>query len=184
MEDLYSDMNRRFSKADVDGTAEHRLDADSDSVIDSALELSDDRSDGVSPPSYDEDRLIDLRYVLQPTRLRLLQQILATDWGSLSPTELSFRNPDISESTIRDHLREMTNRDRPTTAKLTVESGQRERNVPRTFYAVTEYGIELLEAVGMYDGISLLYQLYENVERPAEIARIEQFDHRPEPDWL
>ncbi|WP_135826261.1 hypothetical protein [Halorussus ruber] len=135
-------------------------------------------------PSYDEERLADFRYVLQPTRLRLLQQILATDWGSLSPKELSFRNPDTSESTIRDHLREMTERERPITAKLTVAEEQRRQGIPRTFYAVTEYGIELLQSVGAYDGISLLYQLYENMDRPDDVRRVEEFDHRPEPDWL
>lgn len=148
------------------------------------VEIHDEVPESGRLLSYDEDRLADLRYVLQPTRLRLLQQILATDWGSLSPAELAFRNPDVSESTIRDHLREMTNRDRPLTAKLTVPEGKGERAVPRTFYAVTEYGIELLKSVDMYEGISLLYQAYESVERPDEIREIERFDHRPEPDWL
>lgn len=138
-----------------------------------------------SPTSlHDEKELADLRYILQPTRLRLLQQILATDWGSLSPKELAYRNPDTSESTIRDHLREMTERERSITAKLTVAEGERRQGILRTFYAVTEYGVELLKAVGMYEGISLLYQLYENADRPDEIRNVEGFDHRPEPDWL
>jgi hypothetical protein len=161
---------------DVETEAE-RL--DENDVTDVPDEISDEGA-----PSYDEEKLADLQYVLQPTRLRLLQQILATDWGSLSPAELSFRNPDVSESTIRDHLREMTGRDRPLTAKLTVPEGKGERAIPRTFYAVTEYGIQLLKRVDMYDGISLLYQAYESAERPDEIGETERFEHRPEPDWL
>lgn len=176
-------MSRRLSEADADGKRMEGFGGDGSSA-DTPFEVPNDRPHDVRSPSYDEDLLADLRYVLQPTRLRLLQQILATDWGSLSPAELAFRNPDVSESTIRDHLREMTARDRPTTAKLAVADGKREQAIPRTFYAVTEYGIELLETVGMYDGLSLLYQLYENVERPEEIVKIERFEHRPEPDWL
>lgn len=171
----------RFTEVESDGDG---FDAGDDPTIDGSIDPSDAVADRVVTPSYDEDHLADLRYVLQPTRLRLLQQILATDWGSLSPTELAFRNPDVSESTVRDHLREMTQRDRPMTAKLTVADGKGERGVPRTFYAVTEYGVELLKTVDMYEGISLLYQLYENVERPDEIREVEAFEHRPEPDWL
>ena len=147
--------------------------------------MNEERSSENTPtPNYDEERLADLRYVLQPTRLRLLQQILATDWAALSPAELAFRNPDTSESTIRDHLREMTERERAITAKLTVSEGERRQGVPRTFYAVTKYGVELLKTVGMYEGISLLYQMYENADRPERIRKVEKFEHRPEPDWL
>lgn len=169
---------------DFDGEDFDGFDANDGQTPNDGTDVPDEVSENAVALSYDEDRLADLRYVLQPTRLRLLQQILATDWGSLSPAELAFRNPDVSESTVRDHLREMTQRDRPTTAKLTVADGKGERGVPRTFYAVTEYGIELLKSVGMYEGISLLYQLYENVERPDEIRDVEAFEHRPEPDWL
>lgn len=182
-------MSRRFTdvEAGSDGTEDSNANdrhTDDGPLASDVIDVPDSDSGGVQTPSYDEDRLADLRYVLQPTRLRLLQQILATDWGSLSPTELAFRNPGLSESTLRDHLRDMTRRERPITAKLTVEEGEREQGVPRTFYAVTEYGVELLEAVGMYEGVSLLYQLYENVDRPEKIREIEAFEHRPEPDWL
>lgn len=171
----------RFTEVESDGEG---FDASDGLTTDDGIDGPDTASENAVTPSYDEDHLADLRYVLQPTRLQLLQQILATDWGTLSPAELAFRNPDVSESTIRDHLREMTQRDRPMTAKLTVADGKGKRGIPRTFYAVTEYGIELLKSVGMYEGISLLYQLYENVERPDEIRAIEAFEHRPEPEWL
>jgi hypothetical protein len=171
----------RFAEGEAD---DEEFDADDDSTGTAIIDVPDGTSANTVSLSYDEERLADLRYVLQPTRLRLLQQILATDWGSLIPAELVFRNPDVSESTIRDHLREMTQRDRAVTAKLTVPEGKGERGIPRTFYAVTEYGIELLQSLEAYDGISLLYELYESVERPDEIREIEAFEHRPEPDWL
>ena len=41
-------------------------------------------STGVPRIEYNEDHLRDLREVLSPPKLRLLQQILATEWGSLT----------------------------------------------------------------------------------------------------
>lgn len=173
-------MSSGFPDADGD---EGVFDVGGDSAG-GVVDVAETDDGGVPTPNYDDERLADCRYVLQPTRLRLLQQILATDWGSLSPAELAFRNPETAESTIRDHLREMTQRERPITAKLTVADGERRQGVPRTFYAVTEYGVELLQSVGAYEGISMLYQMYENADRPDEIRRVEDFERRPEPDWL
>lgn len=134
-------------------------------------------------PEFDEERFADKRAILQPVRIRLLQQILATEWGSLSAPELAFRNSDLTESTIRDYLRDMANRSRPFVKKLKVEDGKREKGIPWTFYAVSEYGIELLKEVGAYEGITVLYQMYEQMES-MPIREIEEFESRPEPDWL
>lgn len=139
-------------------------------------------STGVPQIEYNEDHLRDLREVLSPPKLRLLQQILATEWGSLSARELAYRNPELTESTIRDHLRALSTRERPFVAQLEAETKQ--KGVPWNYYAVTEYGIELLKKVDMYDGISLLYQAYQAMERTDEIQQIEEFKHRPTPDWL
>lgn len=132
--------------------------------------------------NIDDQRREDIAYLMDSTRLKLLQQILATDWGSLCAKELAARNEDLTESTIRDHLRSMTDRERPFVEKL--EAEQREQGMPYTFYAVTEYGMGLLKQTGFYEPISLLYQAYEAAERPDDIAAIEEFEHRPTPDWL
>ncbi|WP_433632863.1 winged helix-turn-helix domain-containing protein [Halomicrococcus sp. NG-SE-24] len=139
-------------------------------------------STGIPEIEYDEDHLRDLRELLAPTKLRLLQQILATDWGSLSARELAYRNPELTESTIRDHLRAMADRERPFVVQL--EADTKQKGVPWKYYAVTEYGIELLKEADMYEGISVLYQAYQAMERTDEIRRIEEFTHRPTPDWL
>lgn len=133
--------------------------------------------------AFDTERVADKRAILEPTHLRLVQQILATEWGSLSAPELAYRNTDLSESTIRDHLREMADRERPFVVKLKVEDGKRAKGIPWTYYAVSEYGIELLKEVGAYEGITVLFQMYDRMEREP-IDEIEQFDHRPVPDWL
>lgn len=135
--------------------------------------------------AFDEERMQDLRELLEPRKVKLLQQILATEWGSLSPVELAARNPDVSQSTVRDHLRSMAGRDRPFVVKLEDESQKHAGgDLPWTYYAVTEYGIELLEQAGLYDSISLLYQAYDAAEPPEEIRHVEAYDGRPTPDWL
>jgi hypothetical protein len=133
----------------------------------------------------DEQRIRDLRDLLEPRKVKLLQQILATEWGSLSPAELAVRNPEVTDSTIRDHLRTMAQRERPFVVKLEDEEQKHAGgDLPWTYYAVTEYGVELLEQTGFYDSITLLYQAYDAAETPEEIRHIEAYDGRPTPDWL
>lgn len=144
---------------------------------------SDDQIETVTGSIHpDQDVLQDMRAILEPSRLILLQQILATNWASLSAPELAARNPDRTESTIRDHLREMATKERPFVEKLSADT--RAKGVPWTYYAVTDYGIELLKRTGFYDQISLLHQAYAVAERSERIAAIEAFEHRPTPDYL
>lgn len=131
---------------------------------------------------YDEERLADMRTVLEPRTLRILQQLLASDTGALSPKEVAFRNPDVTESTIRDHLRMLTEEGLAEKLEPDVESIP--NAIPRTYYAVSEYGIELLKQVGIYDGVAILYQVYQQMDRPEKIRAIEGWEHRPVPDWV
>ena len=131
---------------------------------------------------YDEERLADMRAVLEPRTLRILQQLLASETGALSPKEVAFRNPDVTESTVRDHLRTLT--EEGLTEKLEPDVDSVPNSIPRTYYAVSEYGIELLKQVGMYDGVAILYQVYQEMDRPEDIQVIEEWEYRPVPDWL
>ncbi|WP_433633740.1 hypothetical protein [Halomicrococcus sp. NG-SE-24] len=139
----------------------------------------------------DEHRLEDLRDILSPTKLRLLQQILASPTGALSSKELAARNT-ISDSTIRDHLRDLHNRDTQIVAKLEPDTSPVPNGIPRVYFAVTEYGISLLKQADLYDQIGLLYDMYEAVDlqlpdadnQPVTLDEIENYDHRPTPDWL
>jgi hypothetical protein len=147
-------------------------------------EDSDARRDHVASVGGDNERIMDKREVLKPRTLRLLQQMLANEWGALSPAELAYRNDDLEESTIRDHLSELEGRKRPFVEKLVVDSDDRKQNLPWTYYAVTEYAIELMQEVGVYDGVTVLYQMYERMERNDRIREIEAFENRPTPDWI
>ena len=76
-------------------------------------------------------------------------------------------------------------REQPFVVTLEVPPEHRVPRVPSTFYAVTEYAVELLKDVGMYDAITILYQVYERtMDRPEEVGVIREFEHRPSPEWL
>lgn len=128
---------------------------------------------------------IDSQYaVLEPSRLRILQAILATQSGSLTIPEIAYR-VQRSESEVHAFLEEMMARERPFVVALEVPVENREPEIPSTFYAPTEYSMELLKEVGIYDAITVLYQMYERmVNRPEEVEVIREFEYRPSPDWL
>ncbi|WP_138007355.1 hypothetical protein [Halalkalirubrum salinum] len=139
----------------------------------------------------DPDRLADLRAILVEPKARLLQQILASPTGALSAVELAARNR-ITESTIRDHLRDLNNRDSEIVAVLEADASPVPNGIPRKYYAVTAYGIDLLKQVNLYEQIGVLYDMYEAAElelpdcdeRSVTIAAIEAYEHRPSPEWI
>ncbi|NGM70269.1 hypothetical protein G6M89_14830 [Natronolimnobius sp. AArcel1] len=151
----------------------------------------EDGSGQVVEHNVDPDRLADLRAILTEPKARLLQQILASQTGALSAVELAARN-EITESTIRDHLRNLQNRDPKIVTVLEADASPVPNGIPRKYYAVTEYGIGLLKQVNLYDQIGILYDMYEAAElelpdigkRPVTIEEIEWYEHRPSPDWL
>lgn len=132
---------------------------------------------------YDEDRLAAIRELLEEHNLRIVQQLLASETGALSPKEVAFRNRGvISESTVRDHLRTLT--DHGFVEKLEPDVDTIPNEMPRTFYAASPLAIELLKQIGLWDNLGMLYQLYSSLERPADIQRIEEWEHRPTPEWI
>lgn len=146
------------------------------------------------PPDHGVDaaRLTDLRSILTETKIRLLQQILASRTGALSAVELAARN-EIAESTIRDHLRDLVEREQPIVTVLEPTTSDPVPNgIPRKYFAVTEHGVDLLNQVSLYEQIGVLHDVYEAAdlelpnadERPVTIEDIETFEHRPSPDWL
>lgn len=154
--------------------------------------MSEKNSSASARHDIDTDRIEDLRDILNETKIRLLQQILASKTGALSAVELAARNT-VTESTIRDHLRELSDRDEPIVMTLEIDTANPVPNgIPRKYYAVTEYGISLLQQVNMYDQIGVLYDMYEAADlrlpnaddRPANIETIEDYPHRPKPEWL
>lgn len=148
--------------------------------------------DGRMAHDIDSERLNNLRTILRDTNLRLLQQMLASPTGALSALELAARNG-ITESTIRDHIRTLQSCDPPIVRTLETEIDEGiPHGIPHRYYAVTEYGIELLKQVGHYDQIGLLYDVYEaaslelpdSADREITIEDVEEYPYRPVPEWL
>lgn len=132
---------------------------------------------------YDEDRLAAMRELLREHYLRIVQQILASDTGALSPKEVAFRNEGIiAESTVRDHLHSL--HENGYIEKLEPEVDTIPNTIPRTFYAASEFTIDLLKELGLWENLGMLYQIYDVLERPDDIKAIEDWDERPVPDWI
>jgi large subunit ribosomal protein L1 len=120
-----------------------------------------------------------LRLILQSSRAKILQQILAHPERSLSARELEYRNPGMKPSTIQYHLRELI--DGGVVEKLKVPKGERKRDLPSTFYTVTEKGRKLMERANLLDEVDVWREVYERMERTREIEEIERM-LRPGPN--
>jgi DNA-binding transcriptional ArsR family regulator len=118
-----------------------------------------------------------LRLVLQDTRAKLLQQILAHPEECLSGPELDYRNPNLEPSTVQYHLRKLADAD--VVEKLKLPKGERKRDLPSTFWSVTAKGRQLLRQAGLYEEIDHWRDVYERMERTPEIREIEAM---PRPD--
>lgn len=143
--------------------------------------FSGDRTMSGNTPRF-EDESADfeaLRLVLQQSRAKLLQQILAHPESCLSAAELDYRNPSLESSTIQYHLRKLEDAD--VVEKLKLPKGERMRDLPSTFWSVTEKGRQLLEQAGLYDEIDHWRDLYERMERTPRIREIEAMP-RPTPE--
>lgn len=135
--------------------------------------------DGVGVGLLDSDQIDRMRSILDETRLRLLQQILAHDSGVLSVEELDYRNADLKHQTIDYHLRQLEEQD--VVRRLKVDGGR--NDLPNTFWAVTPTGIDLLKQVGFYEEIAVLSEADDALERTDRIRDIEEYEERPSPDW-
>lgn len=127
----------------------------------------------------DEETIGQMRSILDETRLRLLQQILAYDDGALSVEELAYRNTDLKDRSIDYHLRELERR--AVVRKLKADNAR--NDLPSTYWAVSEDGVELLRQLGFYEEIVVLSEADDALDRTERIREIEEFEARPEPDW-
>lgn len=138
-------------------------------------------SDPTTPPD-------ELAVTQEEEKIRVMQQILATDTGALSLTEIVARN-NIGEEEIRDLLTELENHDPPLITTIPPDEPA-PKHYPDTYFAVTEHGINALKEAGLYDQVGLLYGAYdaadialpENFE--VTVDELENWEHRPTPDWI
>ncbi|MCH7661023.1 MAG: hypothetical protein IH933_10755 [Euryarchaeota archaeon] len=97
----------------------------------------------------------------------------------LSVEELAYHNPEEDEQNVRYQLRKLKNRGIVEDRK--VPTGQRRGDLPNTFYAVTENGVDLLKSMNLYKEIAVWRDVYDRTERTERIETIERMD-RPTDD--
>lgn len=112
-----------------------------------------------------------LRLILQDSRAKLLLQILAHPQRMPSAPELDYRNPSMEASTVQYHLRKLG--DAGIIEKVKLPKGERTRDLPSTFFRVTEKGERLLKQAHLYEEVETWREVYERMERTPEIREIE-----------
>ncbi|SNZ03936.1 hypothetical protein SAMN06269185_0407 [Natronoarchaeum philippinense] len=133
------------------------------------------RSD--APPAEIERERRRLDVVTQETRFALLQDLLGHPEGLPSLKELDYVNPSKSRSTIHGHLQTLI--EVGVVETVTLPDDQRSRDLPYTFYGVTEEGRAFLDRHGLLRAEETLREIYDRIERTEEIERYEQ---APRPD--
>ncbi|NLV09477.1 ArsR family transcriptional regulator [Halomicrobium mukohataei] len=119
-----------------------------------------------------------LRAITQETRASLIADIVGHPEGMISVPELDYLNPDIERSAITEHLDVLL--DTGVLAKATIPVGERSRDLPYTFYYVTEAGRDLFDRNDIFDE-AIWREQYETVQKTPAIREIEGMD-RPEPN--
>lgn len=117
------------------------------------------------------DEWASLRLILQNSRAKLLLQILAHPQQMPSALELEYRNPSMESSTIQYHLRKLG--DAGIVEKVKLPKGERARDLPSTFFRVTEKGERLLKQANLYEEVKTWREMYDRMERTPKIREIE-----------
>lgn len=119
-----------------------------------------------------------LRAITQETRASLIADVVGHPEGTISVPELDYLNPDIERSAITEHLARLV--DVGVLGKTTIPVGERSRDLPYTFYYVTDAGRDLFDRNDIFDE-ALWREQYEKVTKSPDIKEIEGMD-RPEPN--
>jgi len=119
-----------------------------------------------------------LRTITQETRASLIADVVGHPEGTISVPELDYLNPDVERSAITEHLSLLV--DVGVLAKATIPVGERSRDLPHTFYYVTEAGRDLFDRNDIFDE-TLWSEQYEKVTKSPEIREIEGME-RPDPN--
>lgn len=129
-----------------------------------------------SPAEIERERRR-LDVVTQETRFALLQDLLGHPEGLPSLKELDYVNPSKSRSTIHGHLQTLI--EAGVVEAATLSDDRRSRDLPYTFYGVTEAGREFLDRHDLLRAEETLREIYDRVEKTEEIER---YERAPRPD--
>lgn len=119
-----------------------------------------------------------LQAVTQETRAALLADVVGHPAGAPSVEELDYTNPDVSRSTIDEHLGVLV--EAGVVEKVRLPPGERSRDLPYTFYRITDAGRDLFDRNNLFDR-AVWREQYERVEKPERILEAENAP-RPQDD--
>jgi DNA-binding HxlR family transcriptional regulator len=114
--------------------------------------------------------------ITQDTRASILADIVGHPAGMPSARELEYSNPDVSRSTIDEHLRTLV--DAGVVAKERLPPGERSRDLPYTFYRLTPEARDLFDRNGIFDR-DVWREQYERVEKTDDVLAAQ---NAPRPD--
>jgi DNA-binding HxlR family transcriptional regulator len=118
-----------------------------------------------------------LNVVTQETRFSLVQDILGHPSGLPTLKELNYVNPNQSQTTIRQHLQQLIEAD--IVEKVELPEDRRQNDLPYTFYGLSEEGRRFLEEYKLLRAEETLQEIYDRVEKTAEVER---YESAPRPD--
>lgn len=121
-----------------------------------------------------------LNVVTQETRFSLVQDILGHPSGLPTLKELDYVNPSRSQTTIRQHLQRLV--EAGIVEKVELPENRRQNDLPYTFYGISEEGRRFLEEHKLLRAEETLQEIYDRVEKTAEIER---YESAPRPErWV
>lgn len=113
-----------------------------------------------------------IHIMTQETRFALIQTILGHPKQLPSVPEIAYLHPDKSKGTVYQHLGHLSEKDIVNTH--TVPTGERERDLPHKFYAITDEAREILNQHRLLESKEKLHSVYRRVEKSERIKRFEQ----------
>ena len=119
-------------------------------------------------PFGEEGRIY--RFITQETRYLILQYVLAHPENLPSLEELNHAIPK-GKSTIHEHLDRL--KEAGIVDAYELDEEDRQRDLPSTFYGLTEYGILVLDEYDLLRGKPILQAVYANMDKPEKIKKYE-----------
>ena len=134
--------------------------------------MADQRPDG----SDAVDAFTALKVSTQDTRAGILADIVGHPEGMPSLAELTYTNPDVSRSTIDEHLQRLA--EAGVVTKEQLPPGDRARDLPYTFYRITPAARELFDRNDIFDR-DVWREQYDRVEKTDDVLAAQ---NAPRPD--
>ncbi len=141
----------------------------------SAGRKTDDDSLPNGPPD-DFDEWTALVAVTQDTRASLVADVVGHPAGAPSVRELDHTNPGVERPTIEEHLATLV--EAGVLDKDQLPPGERARDLPYTFYRLTEEARDLFDRANIFDE-TVWREQYARVEKPEDVLAAED---APRPD--